>query len=190
MKQTEVTCQVFDSIKTAKAKLKKQGFSLESKFVLNDKYFCAHSVDEAKKLSYAELMNCSILLREIVEQTTQVELIYKNKKLDEFNNVVEEEKYLTKIDNQQAAENMLLAAGMTCWCHIVQECYVFEHSKQSFCLQNASGLGLFLEFEATEDMRNMKPKQKIEKLKTYVGKLGLKIGSDYSCKKPFMLLHK
>lgn len=190
MNQTEITCQVFDSLENVFKCLKNQGYVQTDKFVLDDNYFCSYSISEAKRLSYAKLISRSILIREITDTTKEIQLIYKNKKLDKLGNVVKEEKYKTKIESGFEAKKILLSAGMNCWCHLVQDCCVFERDGNSLCLQNIKGLGLFVEIEENDGMRNLPSTQKIEDLKLFVHTLNIKIGSDYFCKKPYMFLHK
>ena len=131
-----------------------------------------------------------------VDEKTQAQLIYKNKTLDKNGTVVAEEKYKTTLESKVATEQILKSAGLVPYCKLLQTCYIFSNSNFEFALQVVEGLGMFVEAEENKQMKNVKkmktlpPMQKIDMLKTQVNSLGLNLGTDYSCKKPYMLLHK
>lgn len=57
-------------------------------------------------------------------------------------------------------------------------------------LQKIEGLGFFFEIEEDDSLSGLNSEEKFEELSRIVKNLGLNIGNDFSCKKPFMLLKK
>ena len=49
-------------------------------------------------------------------------------------------------------------------------------------------IGLFIEYEEEENMKQLSSKEKFEKMKDFLISLKLKIGNDFSCKKVFLKL--
>ena len=190
MTETEITVQVLDDLETIKNTLANKGFCNKETFELNDGYYSKYSLQEVLSFDYANLIKQSILLREIVDEKTQVQLIYKNKTLDKNGTVVAEEKYKTKLESKVAAEQILKSAGLVRWGKLLQKCYIYSNGKFELAVQVVDGLGIFIEAEETEQMKGFLPEQKINALKQQVNSLGLTLGKDYSCKKPYMLLHK
>lgn len=190
MKQTEITVQVFDNIKTIVETLSNQGYSEKEQFVLDDTYYSKHSVQEVLGFDYRTLVQKSLLVRQITGNQTKTELIYKNKTINNNGIVAAEEKYKTNIENKQATEKILSCAGMVPYCNLVQKCKVFSNGKFEFVVQETDNLGIFIEAEENNQMNKLSPEQKIEQLKALVNSLHLKLGTDYSCKKTYMLLHK
>ena len=68
--------------------------------------------------------------------------------------------------------------------------YVYKKGNVELVIQKIKGLGIFLELEENKSMRNLNLQEKIFKLINTVKNLNLKLGTDFSCKKVFMLLHK
>ena len=183
MKQTEITVQVLLDINTAQKLLVKQGFKLIETFELYDYYFSKHSKNELKKLSYAQILNASFLLRKIKGNTTKLKLVYKNKTLDKFNNVVSEEKVESTIGNLNNVLKIFKLSNLNCWCELHQINYVYIKNNVSFLLQDAKDLGVFIEYEEDETMLNLTEEQKIDFMIKQLKQLNLPLGSDYSCKK-------
>lgn len=57
-------------------------------------------------------------------------------------------------------------------------------------VQIIKNLGIFIEYEEDESMKDLSPDQKFSYMVNITKNLGLKLGNDFSCKKVFMLLHK
>ena len=56
-------------------------------------------------------------------------------------------------------------------------------------VQVVDGLGIFIEAEEDNSIANLSEEQKFDHLKNKVAAFGFKLGDDYSCKKPYMILH-
>lgn len=93
------------------------------------------------------------------------------------------------VDKDKAIEIFKLA-GLNNYCKIENNSFVYKKEDNEFVVQIINNLGIFIEYEDSEDMNDMSPVQKFEYMSNIVNKLGLKLGDDYSCKKVFMLLHK
>ena len=66
----------------------------------------------------------------------------------------------------------------------VFELALFTNTKQ------LKGLELFIEYEEKSWHKNLSPVEKFYKLSEEIRALNLNIGDDFSCKKPYMILHK
>lgn len=188
MQETEITVQVFNSLNEVKSILEKQGFAVYRKLKLNDYYFSKYNLEAIKNLPYSEILKNSFLIREVSGENYHVELCYKNKTLDENENVISEEKVKCNVDDFETAIKVLESAGLKHWCNIKQDMLVFTREHIEFALQDVEGLGLFIEFEENESMKEMTSIEKFEFMKNYLQKLGLKLGNNFSCKKVYMKL--
>ena len=117
-------------------------------------------------------------------------MCYKNKVIDENENVIAEEKIKTKIDDLQNTLKILNSANITNWCNLKQDMIIYSNNKVEFALQIVENLGVFIEFEETEEISSWSEKDKINYLVNYLKSLGLNLGKDFSCKKPYMMLNK
>ena len=172
-------------------KLQGIGFEIKEKFELNDWYFSKYSIIDAKKISYQELLKSSVLIREAVfKNGTNKTLCYKDKVLDNGGNVIGEEKIETNIDSIENAIKILEKTGSLNWCFLNNKSIVLKKGIMQFCLQIIDGLGVFIEYEESLVHRGLTSEAKYRVLVEELKLLNIKLGSDFSCKKPYMLLHK
>ena len=188
MKETEITVQVFNSINEINTILLSQGFKMIENFQLNDWYFS--KLDNVNKIPYLDLLNNSFLVRQILGDREKIELCYKQKELDEYGNVIKEEKTKAILSSLSDTIEIFKKAGLNNYCVVKNNSYVYEKGKIAFVLQVVENLGTFIEYEEDETMKNMNEKEKFNYMVSIVNSLGLKLGKDYSCKKVYMLLHK
>ena len=189
MRETEITVQVFDKLLDIEKALVKNGYHKKEEYCLRDHYFT--KFENAKIVDYKTLLASSILIRTIEqdEKCTHC-MIYKNKKLDQNGNVSSEEKIRVKIDNEQNCIKILKSAGLNNWCNLKNDSIVYaDESGFEIALQVVDGLGIFIEMEEDSSIANLSEKQKFEYLKNKIAAFGFKLGDDYSCKKPYMILH-
>ena len=188
MRKTEVTVQVFDSFQDILNILTKQGFVIIDSFQINDWYFS--KFEDVFNISYKELIKNSFLVREIIyKDKKEIEICYKDKIMDIYENVISEEKIKTFIKDLNILK-IFLQSGLNNYAILKNNSYVFKKQKITFVLQVVDNLGVFIEYEEDESMKNLNEKQKINLLKNTLQSLNLKLGNDYSCKKVFMLLNK
>lgn len=187
--ETEITVEVFESEENAIRHLMNLGFEKLRQFNMNDSYFSKHSTNKLKKMQYKNVIKNSLIVREFVGHDDKVLLLYKNKVVK--NDVVlMEEKVNAKLSDKASAVKVLKLAGLNNWCNANQHLTIFRKGDFEFALQMVEGLGLFIEYEEDETVTGLKPNEKIEKMIEKLSGLGLKLGNDYACKKPFMILHK
>ncbi len=189
MRKTEITIQVFDKLEEIEKVLTQKGYHKKEEYCLRDHYFT--KFEDAKVVDYKTLLASSILIRTIEqdEKCTHC-MIYKNKKLDQSGNVSSEEKIRVKIDDEQNCINILRSAGLNNWCNLKNDNIVYvDKSGFEIDLQVVDGLGIFIEAEEDSSIANLPEEQKLDYLKNKIAAFGFKLGDDYSCKKPYMILH-
>jgi len=64
--------------------------------------------------------------------------------------------------------------------------YVYKKDEICFVVQCIKDLGIFIEYEEDDSMKNMNEKEKFNYMSKIVKQLGLKLGQNYSCKKVYM----
>ncbi len=188
MKETEITVQVFNSFEEIDKILKEQGFARVENFQINDWYFS--KINNVKRLKYVDLMDNSFLVRQILSFSEEVQICYKKKNLDSLGNVVSEEKFTTKVDSLKTTLNIFKNSKLNNYCKIENNTFVYQKKDVCFAVQVVKDLGIFIEYEENESIKNMKANEKIEQLKATIQSLNLNLGKDFSCKKIFMRLHK
>lgn len=188
--ETEVTVQVFNTLEETLKILKKQGFTITERFELDDWYYSTYTKEEARKTEYQDLIASSLLVRKVInENKIEHLLFYKNKQLDSCGNVIAETKIGTKIESCEKVCKMLTSINMKEWCSIKNKSVVVTNDKMQFCLQDIEGLGLFIEYEEKDRHKGLSSTEKFKTLSEELKSLNLKIGNDFSCKKPYLVLH-
>ena len=186
MKQTEITVEVFDSLEEIKKILTGQNFEIVETYALNDFYFSKFENDILENMNYKNIMENSFLVRQIISSQTKTELIFKNKIIDKNNVVIEEEKIPCVILDLENALKIFHLAKLNCWCKLKQNIVVFKKKEIEFCVSEIKNLGIFIEYEQTENMNNLSAQEKIEFMKNILKSLNLNIGNDFSCKKAYL----
>ena len=194
MRETEITVQIFDNIENVKKQLELQGFKIVKPFIMHDYYYTSIESD-LKNMKFKTIIGNSFLVRHLVntingEDITTNYLIYKNKIFNDLEDVVEEEKIQTKIENHLNAVKILELSGFKPYIINKSQNFVYKKGSIEFALQNVENLGVFIELEELEDMQNLTPEEKTSQLIQIIKTLGLKTGTDYNCKKLKMLLDK
>lgn len=196
--ETEITVQVFNTESEIEKILSGQGFEIVEKFQINDHYFSKHSLAKIKKMSYKTLIKNSFLVRVVesryivnqdkLDESSSV-LCYKNKMINKNEVVIGEEKIKSSVLDFQKAIDIFLRAGLTRWC--ICNNFNIEYKKGNFSLllQKIEGLGIFIECEENATIAHLPAEEKRNQLIKQVKEIGLDLGTDFSCKKSFMLLH-
>lgn len=188
--KTEVTVEVKEKLESALEKLLNQGFQIVEKFELHDWYFSTYNKKEVKSINYEDLMNASILLRSVVSDNPCNLLIFKKKDIDNNGNVIGEDKNEIEISDIKTAIEIFSNQGQYNWCHMINKSLVLKRGIMSFCLQIIAGLGIFIEYEEKIIHAALSDKNKFQALKDELKTLNLNLGEAFSCKKPYMILHK
>ncbi len=184
MRETEITVQVFENLDTIFNKLQRLGFKQVRQYQLNDWYF-THLPTNAK-VDYPTLLKNSFLVRQVIDDTERVYLNYKDKAIDQNGNVVSEEKIKVEVANLADTLKIFAQANINCWCELKQTLSVFRQGKIEFAVQAVAGLGNFIEYEEDATMTAMTTQQKMDAMYATIKNLGLRIGTDLSCKKVYM----
>ena len=190
MKETEITVEVFDSVNDTIKKLISNGFEIIEKFDMIDYYFSKETTQTLLTLDYKQLINKSFLVRKMLTEKPYSQLMYKSKEMDSNGNVIAEEKIKSLIDNPEKTIKILKLAGLNMWCEITQNMYVFSKDKIQFALQIVDNLGSFIEYEEQDWMSHLSEHEKIKAMLSDLKDTGLKLGTDYSCKKVYMKFKK
>lgn len=189
--KTEITIQVFEDISKIKTKLKHLGYKETEEFTGKDSYFSTLSQAQIQKASYKDLLSSSIIVRSFKTKgvdTLSNYMVFKNKILDEFNNVISEEKISTKVDNLENTLKILKAAKLNNWLNLNQQNAFYKLGEVVITIGTVEGLdGSFIEIEEYKSIKDFSPEEKIDILLKLAKSLGFEVGKDYSVKKAFML---
>ena len=188
MKETEITVQVFDTFENIDKALQENGFKSTRKFQLNDCYFT--TLNDIFGSDFKQLIDNSILVREVIDDKIQVQLMYKKKNYDDACNVISEEKTKVIVDDFEKTLKILSLAGLNNYVQVINNSVVYEKAGMEICLQQVDNLGIFIEYEEDESVAGMSDEEKINLMKNNLKHIGLKLGEDFSCKKVYMLLNK
>ena len=185
MGETEITAEVFEPIDKIKSKLVKNGFKLIENYIISDYYFSKYPMSRLVRMSYKSLIKSSILIREISKSEKKCYAIFKDKAYDRRGNVISERKIKAPLADLKLVE-ILKSSGLTNWESIINKSYIYKNAEFEFALQVVDGLGIFIEIEEDEPMKNLSASEKIRRLRARAQSLGLRLGDDYSCKKVYM----
>ena len=188
---TEICVQAYTTLEELQRKLENAGYEFVENYNNSDTYFSTLSKRDIKKLDYKALLDSSLIVRHIEGDNCDIKnLVYKKKTLDENGNVIKEIKTKLKIDDIDKAKQMFSSLGLTCWCDYVNQNYEYKKGEISIIVQYVEDLGVFVEIEEFNSIKDKSDKEKFGILKDIVNALKLPLGSDFSCKKPYMFLNK
>ena len=187
---TEISVELLNSKEKIFEILKRLGYKASDQYVNHDIYFSHLSFP--LDVSYKTLIDNSFIVRNIKGNDCDIkQIVYKKKNLDLNGNVIDETKTKVKIDDIDQAKKLFAFSGLTCWCDYKVENYEFVNGGGiTLDVQIVPNLGTFLEIEEFDGLKGSTDEEKFEALKSIVDSLPLKHGKDYSCKKPFLMLHK
>lgn len=188
---TEICVQAYTTLEELQRKLENAGYEFVENYNNSDTYFSTLSKRDIKKLDYKALLDSSLIVRHIEGDNCDIKnLVYKKKTLDENGNVIKEIKTKLKIDDIDKAKQMFSSLGLTCWCDYVNQNYEYKKGEISIIVQYVEDLGVFVEIEEFNSIKDKSDKEKFGILKDIVNALKLPLGSNFSCKKPYMFLNK
>ncbi len=184
--ETEITVQVYNSLEEIDKILTKQGFILIKKVFLQDFYFSKYSLKELQSFDYPTLIKNSCLIRNEIDLENKSYICYKNKILDNDNNVIAEKKTSCLIADFNKSLEILNKMGLTNWCNLQQDMYIYSNNKICFAVQVVKDLGIFIEYEEDDNMQDLSENEKISYMYNNLKQLKLELGNDYSCKKVYL----
>lgn len=121
---------------------------------------------------------------------SDLNFVIKKKTIDENGNVIYEEKTIVNVDSMDNLIKILKMANIHSWCVIENNSFIYKKGEIELNIQIVKDLGIFVELEEFDSIKNFTGNEKIERLKNICSSLNLKIGDDFNCKKSFMILHK
>ena len=191
MKETEITVELLENNELAHNKIINNGFNLIETVNMVDYYYSKLNTEELLQLDYANLIKNSFLVRKVVSKDTcETKILFKDKVLDDNQNVIAEQKFQCTIDNVDSIKKILSATNINCWCEVEQNMSIYHNGKTGFAVQEVVGLGTFIEYEEDEDMHHLNEYEKINIMLDRLKNIGLDIGTDYSCKKVLLKFQK
>lgn len=186
---TEICVLTKDSFEIVKEKLKNSDFQHVESYNNHDIYFTTISQD-LKTNDYSQLIEKSILIRGVKGVDFEKKyIIYKKKSFDKNGNVIDEVKTKLQIDDIEKAKTIFQNLGLVCWCDYVVNNNEFKKDEIVVNVQDVDALGTFVEIEEYESIKNKSDEEKFNILKDAISSMDIQIFSDYSCKKPFMMLN-
>ena len=191
MTETEITVELLESNESAHNKILSNGFNLIEKVNMIDYYYSKLSMEELLKLDYASLIKNSFLIRKVESKDScEIKLLFKDKILDDNQNVIAEQKFQCTIGSIENAQKIFNCVNLNCWSQIEQNMSIYHNGTTGFAVQEVANLGTFIEYEEDEDMHELKEYDKIDIMLNRLKNIGLDIGNDYSCKKVLMKFKK
>lgn len=182
MKQTEITVQVFDEKDEIINKLKNKNFVFVENVLWSDWYFSKYDSETLKTMKYSDIMKNSFLVRKCNEDQ---KIIYKNKEVNDNDEVVSEEKISLEIADCENAVNVFKSAGLNNWCKLVQDMYIYKNDEIEIAVQCIDDFGIFIEYEEDDSVSHLETNEKIQAMINKLKSIGLNIGSDFSVKKVY-----
>ena len=186
---TEICVQIDGKLEDIKKSALDKGFVFSESYNNFDTYYSTISEEDLKTVPYKKLLDNSIIVRNIVGENCDIKnIVYKKKTLDDQGNVIEEIKTKLNIDNIDKAKLIFNSLGLTCWCDFINQNNEYKKGEVVLNIQHVKELGTFIEIEEYESIKNKSDEEKFSILVDVINSLGFPIGTDYSCKKPFMYL--
>ncbi|MCL2540107.1 MAG: hypothetical protein FWE53_01565 [Firmicutes bacterium] len=188
---TEICYQVFETVDAVKEKLREAGFIFSESYDNHDSYFTRFGKEEAKNLEYKKLLDSSLIVRWIKSENWEVKnILHKTRILDKKGNVISEEKTKIACSDTIKAKMIFIDAGLNCWCDFVVQNNEYKKDDIIINLQVVDNLGVFIEIEECDSIKNYSDNAKLYYLKEIIQKLKIETGEDFSCKKPYMFLNR
>ena len=91
-----------------------------------------------------------------------------------------------KFEDFEKAIKIFKSAGLNNWCNLKQLNLEYKNNEMDFLVQIVEDVGIYIEYEETETMKNLTTQQKIELMHSQLKSLGLNLGDDIFCKKVYI----
>lgn len=151
MEQIEVTVRVKESLEDVIEKLDKKGFVLIRKSKVNDLYM-SQLVDKLNNDNIQQILSNSVVLRYLNQDGKEIKKItYKNKKYDNNNNLLSEQKVNLDCTDLETAKKLFECLNFSKLIRVKYKVFVMKRNNIEFAIQLVDNLGLLLEYENTND---------------------------------------
>ena len=160
IKEREITVKLKWTLDETKVYFVNKGIPLVGSFILKDIYLINGNTDVGKS-SNLEVLSKSLVIRERTGSFPDKVLMYKDKKYDEKENILDSKKYLCPLVDTDKMYYLLLAAGYKECFRYEQECLEYKYKDLNIFVEYIPELGLFLELENN----NIEVEELIEDLK-------------------------
>lgn len=186
-KEIEITVLVTKDYEALQKQLYNQGFEIKEEYTVNDMYLINSNID-IRNMKYLDILKNCILIRDVVgiEKT----LLYKYKKYDEEENIIEQGKVKCPIIDTKKALEFLKAINYQHLFNINDKCIVYANDKTELIVQLVNNKYIYIEMESTCEYINKEYKD-IEELKEDICSYNLPIDtSNFFVKKAEMILRE
>lgn len=187
---TEICVQIDGNIEEIKKVVLSHGFEFLEAYNNYDTYYTSLPKNEIMKVSYKDLLDNSLIIRNIKGENFDIKnIVYKKKTLDKNGNVTNEIKTKVKIDNIENIKTIFNNIKLNCWCDYINNNNEYKKGEIILNIQYVKELGTFIEIEEFESIKDKSDDEKFSILMEIINAFGFPLGKDYSCKKPYMILH-
>lgn len=180
--ENEITVLVKSDYSTIKNILEQNNFTIKEEYDLLDIYLVNSNLD-LSKLSNLEILSKCVLIRDIIG--IEKELLYKYKKYDENENIIEQGKVKCPITDTEKALKFMETIDYKKIFQIYDKCIVFSNEDIDLIVQLVNDEYIFIEIETNNKYTNA------EELKEIINKHNLPIDkTNYFVKKAEIMLKK
>lgn len=151
MKQIEITVRLNENMQSAIRKLEMQGFKKIREGEIDDLYMIS-KLNELKKDNIQNILKKSVLLRNLKFENKEIKKItYKNKEIDENENVISEEKTNLDCNDLEKAKDLFEHLEFEELIKVRYKIIVYSKDEVEYAFQDVENLGTLIEYENTED---------------------------------------
>lgn len=173
----EITVNLECSIEEIYNILKHKGFHIVRKFILDDTYFIPANLELKNKHS-RDILKHAIILRDITDFMPKgriIKLTFKNKKIDNFGNILSQSKIDCNISNVQEGKAFLEAIGYRQIMQIKENDVVYKKGNLEIAVKDIENGDKLLEIETVSGNSEL---DTVEKLIQALNNLKLPISTD------------
>ena len=150
MKQIEITVRLNENMQSAIRKLEMQGFKKIREGEIDDLYMTS-KLNELKKDNIQNILKKSVLLRNLKFENKEIKKItYKNKEIDENENVISEEKTNLDCNDLEKAKDLFEHLEFEELIKVRYKIIVYSKDEVEYAFQDVENLGTLIEYENTE----------------------------------------
>lgn len=146
--EKEITVLVTVPLVELEKQLLNNNFKLIEEYEMSDIYMVNNNIDIFKTHYLQILKNC-VLVRHI--ENKKLQLVYKKKKYDEKENILEDQKFICPITDKNKAISFMESIGYTRLLTVNNETKVFKLNDLEICVQYINNQFITIEVEGNEN---------------------------------------